>query len=167
MACPLSLPFTLLQSDTIVTKWFGDCTPGIDSNLKFGPGNETRQVRLCESAPFYRWKLTVATASTAGAGTNGQVEVQLRCGSLNATAPHVPLKCGRLLGSCFERCERGGGLFGVQSRRNACSSCGGWYRLPCARVPTGLSRGNVCTTQLACPTAVCPLSAEISLTSLS
>lgn len=99
----LQLGYTAGPSDTIVTKWFGDCTPGIDSSLKFGPGNETRQVRLCESAPFYRWKLTVATASTAGAGTNGQVEVQLRCGSLNATAPHVPLKCGRLLGGCFER----------------------------------------------------------------
>lgn len=117
-----------------MTKWFGDCTPGIDSNLKFGPGNETRQVRLCESAPFYRWKLAVATASTTGAGTNGQVEVQLRCGSLNATAPRVPLKCGRLLGGCFERCEAGRGS--VQCAKP--TSCVQLWRLvqaPCARVP--------------------------------
>lgn len=92
-----------------MTKWFGDCTPGIDSNLKFGPGTQTRQLQLCESAPWFRWKATIATANAAGAGTNGQVEMQLRCGAFNATAAHVPLKCSRLLGGCFQRCGPGSG----------------------------------------------------------
>ncbi|PRW60704.1 lipase [Chlorella sorokiniana] len=101
----LQLGYTSGPNDAIVTKWFGDCTPGIDSSLKFGPGTQTRQLQLCESAPYYRWKLTVATANAFGSGTDGQVQVQLRCGGLNATAPHVPLTCGRPLGGCFERSQ--------------------------------------------------------------
>ena len=99
-----------LQEDKIVTRFFGDCSPGVKDPLVFPLGTQTRQATLCESKPYYAWQATIATADLLGAGTNGEVSLSWRCGAFQATAGVVVLtpntyvrqECG-LFNNCFVR----------------------------------------------------------------
>lgn len=154
----LTLTFVQTTDDkgTLSTpRTFGKCLPTAsgeqpEAPIALGSSEEWQTValQLCETAAWFRWNVTVTTASGLGAGTDADVAVSLACGSKPATNGQLALKCP-LTTDCFERWGRQGGRAGQQGARKGRMA----HRVPAA-IAAQHSRRHQQTPTVSCSGSV-------------
>lgn len=105
----LTLTFAQTVDDkgTIATRTYGKCHEQSklpDPPTIFEPSEQwqSRKIKLCESAPWFRWNITIKTAGAVGSGTDADIQARLACGGTPVTG-QLALVCPSVLSSCFER----------------------------------------------------------------
>ncbi|KAL4428160.1 hypothetical protein ABPG75_002249 [Micractinium tetrahymenae] len=99
----LEMAYTSGTTDTIVTKTWGDCRPTLfGSPLTFSGRDATKSIQLCESSAWWKWKLTLGTATNFGAGTDSTIKASWKCGTTSVTNGAITVSdlCG--VSPCFE-----------------------------------------------------------------
>ncbi|KAL4420183.1 hypothetical protein ABPG77_008319 [Micractinium sp. CCAP 211/92] len=78
----LEMAYTSGPADTIITKTWGDCSPSLfGSPLTFSGKDATKSISLCTSSAWWKWKLTLGTATNVGAGTDSTIKASWKHGA--------------------------------------------------------------------------------------
>lgn len=104
----VALTFAQTTDDkgTIATRTYGKCRdqsklPDPPAHFEASNQWQAHTVKLCESAPWFRWTIKTKTASKLGSGTDADIQAALSCGGKPVTG-QLKLTCPTLT-PCFER----------------------------------------------------------------
>lgn len=106
----LTFAQTTDDKGTIETHTFAKCPdqsvrPDTPTHFEASKEWQAQTLKLCETVPWFRWTVTVKTASKLGSGTDADIQARLSCGGKPVTG-QLKLDCSYNPTFCFERCAR-------------------------------------------------------------